>query len=298
VRRANDRDAVSLVVDRPLRASRSMIRAIAVVILLAVPSGTAFPQSPFLPDHRTRLHIGVILAKGDTLDATCVEPAPFEMVRITTPSGKQRYVAPVRIVAVIDEWGEDRTRELLERRETLGTPPPRAPKPPGRGLQVGPRSVTKSFRITETTLLRRVGSGGQGHGPLGGHFDFDLGGMKNTGDHTAVGATVFVGTGNQYSNAGARVRVRHWLSRTASIDFAPGIIAFEHYVSGRARSPGFSMQLSWNPSRYVSLTTELLSVRDRETGMVGARVGQWPGAVTGALAMFTAFFMSSMHSMH
>jgi hypothetical protein len=255
----------------------------------------------------------VILENGDSIQATCVEPSSLDIVRITTPDGKYQYMSFVRIDAVIDESGADRTRYVLDRRKRIGTPLPKAPSLPGPGLRVGPKSVTSSFWITETTVLGRVGGSDRSRRALGGRFDFDLGHMSNVGERTAVGGTMFVGSANDYTNAGLRVHVRRWLSRTASVDIAPGIIAFEHSVGGTVHPPGFSIRTSLNPSRYISFTAEVFNVgrseyrhngiwyasvqNVRDTGvMVGGKVGQWPGAVVGSLAVLSFGFLSGSNS--
>jgi len=239
---------------------------------------------------------------------------PFDMVRIATPEGEWKYLNYVRIDAVIDESGADRTRYVLERGKKVGTPLPKVVSPPGPGLRVGPRSVTKAFRITETTVLSRVGGSHRSRRAMGGRFDFDLGGMSNVGEHTAVGATMFFGCAYD-AKAGVRVRVRRWLRPTASIEIAPGITALEHPIGGpTTMPPGFSIQASLNPSRYISLTTEVFTIRRsenryedgrltsiqyvRDTGvMVGGKVGQWPGAVVGVLPLFAFLFLSQGNSM-
>ncbi|HEV8128874.1 MAG TPA: hypothetical protein VGQ14_04390, partial [Candidatus Eisenbacteria bacterium] len=140
---------------------------------------------------------------------------------------------------------------------------------------------------------------------LGGLLAFDLGMMVNVGEKTAIGATAFTGAGNDYAQAGVRLRVRRWLSRTASVDIAPGIIALEHRVSGEAHPPGLSLQVGLNPSRYVGVTAEAFTISQYQYSphgrtsvsdkgvLVGGRIGQWPGAVSGVVALFAALFMGS-----
>jgi hypothetical protein len=150
---------------------------------------------------------------------------------------------------------------------------------------------------------------------MGGRFDFDVGGMSNIGERTALGATLFFGVAND-ANAGVRLRLRRWLSRTASVEIAPGITALEHWTGGtEIKPPGYSIQASLSPSRYISLTTEVFTIRRRqgfyeggretsirnvrETGvMVGGKVGQWPGAVAGILPMLAFLFMSQVDVMY
>src|SRR3989442_15392150 len=60
-------------------------------------------------------------------------------------------------------------------------------------------------------------------------FTWELGGMKNLGERSALGATVFVNASDFGSGPGGRLRLRRWLSQGLSLDVAPGII-----LSGRA----------------------------------------------------------------
>jgi hypothetical protein len=266
-------------------------------ILLAVAAALSVPVASSAVEIR--------LTNGDVIQAISVEPAPFDMVRITMPDGTYDYLAPVKIRAVIDDTGADRTKALFRDRETIGTPLPPEQRVPGPGLRVGPRSVTNHFAITETTLMGRVGSESVLY-PAS--FDFDMGVMWNVADRSAIGGTAFVGSGGQYDfKTGVRLRYRRWFSRTASVDVAPGITALGREISGYpAHPPAYSLQVSLNPSRYVSLTTEVFSARHRkyhsryweeigETGvMAGVRIGQWPGAVAGVLPILTSLFTSSV----
>jgi hypothetical protein len=104
------------------------------------------------------------------------------------------------------------------------------------------------------------------------------------------------------------------VSRTASLDLAPGVIVLGRRISsGTALPPGLSLQVSLNPSRYLSLTTEVFTVRRRDyrylglraisseeysdTGiMTGVRVGQWPGAVAGVLPLIASLFTATVVS--
>jgi hypothetical protein len=287
------------------------MKAVLLLLLLLPSAARASVPSPYASPELVQ----VILTRGDTLQARCVEPAPFDMVRITAPDAGIRYVSPVRIRAVIDAQGEDRTNAVLSRGETVGTPIPkevRKPAPP-KQLKVGPRSVTKSFAITETSLLGQVMPGGLDRNDLGNYFGFDLGWMRNVSDRTAVGWSGFIGSGNSYVSCGGRLRIRRWLSKTSSIEIAPGIIAAEGRVHGDALSPGYSLQAGWSPSRYLTLTTEIFTVRRRqyryvwyyavdpsevrETGvMVGVKVGQWPGAVGGVVAALWVLLQAGLQT--
>ena len=256
-----------------------------------------------MPASSSAAHI--VLSTGEEIEALSAEPMPFDMVRVTMIDRTYRYVTTVRIRSVTDDLGRDQTNALVRDRERVGTPLGPGLRVPGPGLRVGPRSVTDQFAITETTLLGRIA----GDGTDAASFEFDMGLMWNVADSSALGGTVFLGTGGQFdANVGGRLRYRRWLSRTASVDVAPGIAWGRDMSYGTAVPPTYSMQVSMNPSRYVSLTAEVLTAqhhrygyRDsrwgveefRETGlMAGIRIGQWPGAVVGVLPILTTLFAS------
>lgn len=259
----------------------------------------------------------VVLTDGATLQARCVQPAPFDMVVVTpTDQTEPRYIPWVRIRAIRDAAGRDRTRVVLERRETLGTPPPReVHAEPHRPLRVGPRSVTPSFLITETSLLGRIRTGPDRNVNRGADFSFDLAVMQNVSDRTSVGYGVFVGSGGSDAHLGARLRLRRWLSPTSGVEIAPGIILAEHPIEVRDDVlPSYSLQASWFPSRYVTLTAEGYTLRRleyhyrgvfaygpseevNESGiLIGAKFGQWPGLVSGILVGFVTLFEGSIHA--
>lgn len=277
------------------------------LLLLFLPPIAARASIP-PPDPRADI-LRVVLTGGDTLRARCVQPASFDMVAVVGTDEKTRFVPPTHILVILDSSDTDWTREVLEGRETLGEPlPPPVRMKPRRQLGVGPRSVTKSFVISETSLLSR---GGQTPGIIGTYLGFDLGVMTNVSDRMAVGYGGFFGSSYDYTNAGVRLRLRRWLSGTSSVEIAPAVILAEKRASGgTAEPPGFSIQASWCPSRYLTLTTEAFSVRrrdytyqdfrysmlgevTRDNGLLlGVKVGLWPGVVAGTVAALAAMLNS------
>jgi hypothetical protein len=271
-------------------------------ILLAVAAALSVPVASSAVEIR--------LTNGDVIQAISVEPAPFDMVRITMPDGTHDYLAPVKIRAVIDDTGADRTKALFRDHETVGTSLRSEPRAPGPGLRVGPRSVTHHFMITETTLIGRMDSPSGG-----GSLDFDMGVMWNVGDRDALGGTLFLGGGDPYDDhVGLRFRYRRWISRTASLEVAPGVIALSNSDRG-SFTPGYTLQLAVNPSRYLGLVTEVFTIErrgdspyyfyanprpassevTRDTGLMGGvRIGQWPGAVTGFALLVAWLGLSSI----
>jgi hypothetical protein len=267
----------------------------ATLLLLLLLPAAAFaqgPQTEAAPDP-----IQVILVSGDTLQARCIQPASFDMFEVTIPGSETRFVPGVRIRTVLDADHRDRTEDLLSRRRTIGTPLPEPVRREAKhGLRVGPRSVTPGFLITETSLLGRVDPGPPAE--LRHYLAFDLGYMSNVGSQAAVGWSAFFGSATRYVNAGVRVRLRRWISPTSSVDIAPGVIITEHRSEyGTASPPGFSVQASVSPSRYVTLAVEgyTLARHDytagdvRENGVLaGVKIGQWPGAAGAFFATLAA----------
>jgi hypothetical protein len=281
-------------------ASRNLLRVL-LLTLLAVPRIAPAVESRDAESSVGEAPIQVILTDGAILSARCVQPAPFDMLAVIQADGNVRYVAPVRVRAIVQD-GADRTSTLMDRHKTVGTPPPEPIRVRiHHELRVGPKSVTKSFLITETTYLGRVGHPDHRYGALQGYLGFDLGVMHNVTQRTAVAYGGFFGSGNDYASAGVRLRFRRWLTRTSNVEVAPGLVLAEGRTQGKPIHPGFSLQTSWSPSRYITLTVEGFSLRhrdrevvhnrfsygdlDRDTGvLIGAKLGQWPGAVAGVVA--------------
>lgn len=282
----------------------------ALLLLLLLPAA-ALAQVPQTGDPPNSIQ--VLLTSGDTLQASCVQPAPFDMVRITTTGSETRYVPASRIRAITDAAG-DRTSLVLDHRKTLGTPPV-AEARPRKPLRVGDRSITRAFLITETSLLGRIQPGGLGLHGRAFWLGFDAGVLENVSDHTGIGYGVYFGTGGDEADLGIRLRWRRWLTPTSSVEIAPGVTVAEHRVdSGDPLPPFLSLQASWSPSRYVTLTAESYTLRRREslyagairpigsedvreTGiLVGFKVGQWPGAAAGLVAALPTLFVGSLHA--
>jgi len=280
------------------------------ITLLAVPRAVPGVERPIVGEADGEGSIQVILTDGTILPARCVQPAPFNMVAVTAPGDSlPRYVPPVRIRAVLDSQGIDRTERVIESRRTLGVPFPRAViEKPQRPPKVGPRAVAKRFLVTETSYLGRIDTRDVRADDRGGEFAFDFGVMENVYDRTSVGYSAFVGVGDSNAHAGVRLRLRRWLTRTASIELAPGMTLLEHRTdSGERRLPALCLQASVSPSRYLTLTVEGFTEQRnryghggfgiRDTGILaGVRLCGWPGAAVGALPVLAAFFEGSIEA--
>ena len=175
-------------------------------------------------------------------------------------------------------------------------------------MNVGPRSVTRSFAITETSCLVRFPPSVEGDDRYFA-LAFDLGFMTNVSERSAVGLTPFFASGTTgedfYVNGGVRGRYRRWLGTRSSFELAPGIILGEAR-KGEALPPGFSLRASVSPSRTFAFTMEAFQLRReenyyhestnshstatlREKGLLlGVTVGRLPGLLGGLVAGYAA----------
>lgn len=128
-----------------------------------------------------------------------------------------------------------------------------------------------------------------------GRISVELGGMRNLGTHSALGATLFfLGLDADESRAGVRARYRRWLEREFSTEVAAGILLEANDVpSGSAFDEGsdvrgFSGQVSFDYRNILALSTQVDIVdAQRSTQVdwfVGARAGSGVGAA-GAVAL-------------
>lgn len=286
-------------------ASRILL-SVWLLLLLLLPQAARASAAP--PDSVLET-IRIILTSGDTLQARCVEPAPFDMVAVVGFDGTIRYVPAVRI-QMVQEGSIDRTDSVVERGKTIGIPIPQAEKPPQ--VPSDPRAASKTYAITETSYRTRVRPGRLARSDL--HYDlgFDLGMMQNISTSTGLGWGWFFASSDGYVNGGMRVRWRRWLSRSTSVEIAPGIIAAETRLSGGvALPPGYSVQANLGLSRTFILSAEIYTTRRREYGrpdtygpqnvretgvLVGAKIARWPGAAMGLLAGFVALFEGTVYA--
>jgi len=269
------------------------------LLLLILPDSTRAS----VPDSSAVEPIRVVTGR-DTIEARCIRPAPFDAVEITTIDYDVRYEPASHVDRVLDQDGVDRTASVVDRRKTIGEPLPKKAKEqriraPGKP-HFGPRSITRAFIISETTIQGQIAPapGGLISTNLGGFVGFDLGIMENVSDRLAIGYGVYFGSAPEYANVGVRLRIRRWASPHTAVELAPAIILGENRSNvSEPRSPGFSLQANYTLSRWFTLNTETYYVRHRTYNygerenvgvLVGAKVGRWPGAIGGLLAGLTA----------
>jgi hypothetical protein len=234
------------------------------VVLLALPLSARGSE----PSHTAVVHL--VLTDGDTLHAACVRPASFGMVAVEMPDSKIRYLASNRVRAVLDSRGVDRTRALLEQRETI--PSPYDSEPNGReespGENAMPRRIpaltwrgrppaeTRSFMVTEFGVLARIDD----YPYIGGDsriaVSFDLGWMKNISERGAVGFSGYALVSDPTTRMGIRARYRRWLSRKTSIDISPGVLLGGEDSGIEYDPPGFVLGATLNAGDLVALTVD------------------------------------------
>lgn len=89
----------------------------------------------------------------------------------------------------------------------------------------------------------------------------DLGLMRNVSRHVSVGANLYFGIDDRRSRFGPKARVRYWLSRTISVDVAPGVLlAGGDDWQGQAEFPGLVGEASLGVGDIVLVTGEIESI--------------------------------------
>jgi hypothetical protein len=166
-----------------------------------------------------------------------------------------------------------------------------------------PLPECRSFWITEAGTLYRFDSHDAGknrkwHEKL--MYNWELGWMYNRSPRSALGGSFFLDYDDLLNNTqiGIRARHRRWLSRSLSLDVAPGVI-----VTGSAiECPGFSGLLVLNAADRVAATLRLdISKWERSSGYDlawygGLRFCSYPGLIAGlAGPIIAAIIWSSEH---
>ena len=147
-----------------------------------------------------------------------------------------------------------------------------AQAPTGLCFRPRPRPACSAYMITEFGVGASL-SRGEFH-PAGPLFTWELGGMKNLGERSALGVAVFVNGFDLGTGLGVRPRFRRWLSQEISLDVAPGII-----LSGSA-ARRFSGQAALEFHGLVAATLQA----EGNHLFVGGRLGALPGTITGVAA--------------
>jgi hypothetical protein len=111
------------------------------------------------------------------------------------------------------------------------------------------------------------------HQLLASHTTFQLGVLRNLNLHSAVGASVDYGFGDNSDRVAARARYRRWLPYDVAVDFAPGIL----YADMRDEAPG----APGGSSRWCAGGTMELDLHLRDWSIVSARTDVVPTGRSG-----------------
>jgi len=113
-----------------------MIRALFLLVVLFLLALSA-PE-------RAGAAVAVTLEGDSTLTVAVIAWNSTGYVTVVRPDGTEKFIGVQKIKKIADEEGNDRTRDVLENRQTVGTPPPgykgrlgRGPFTIGKGLILG-----------------------------------------------------------------------------------------------------------------------------------------------------------------
>jgi len=170
-----------------------------------------------------------------------------------------------------------------------------------------PLTECGAFVITELGAYARIDDDPThaSEGPL--YFTLDVGPMWNRTPRNAVGLTAYLATGDAHARLGARVRYRRWISRTISVDVAPGVILYGSEDGGYTyQAPGFVGALSLSVGDLVGVALEMEHsgyrpyslaiplVGSDTTWRVGGKLGSGLGVLgTAALVGFVVYVVAA-----
>lgn len=153
-----------------------------------------------------------------------------------------------------------------------------------------PAPECAGFYLTEVSLAARLDHGSQKNMYGNAYWIVDIGAMGNHGAAAAFGGTAFVGMGDHRTRGGVKLRYRRWLSRTLSLDLAPGMILGGKENPYLLKLPGGVLQVSVMKRDLVGITVQLEAMRvehDR-TREKSTDLAIYAGAKTGSYATLAA----------
>ena len=202
--------------------------------------------------------IVVTMTDGSVATFARVEPWPGGFARAIRGSGDVVFLPEAKIHRIDDSQGTDVTEKVLVQRkavdevpkETLASPkPPRTPKFRGR-----PSPEQRGFTLVQVGAVRQLGSTVD-YEPKSATV-MDLGHMWNVSPRHSIGGSLSLATNETFTRVGWKPRYRRWISRTVSVDLAPGVF---YSVPGDGEpefSPvGFVGESSLNFGDWVSVTS-------------------------------------------
>jgi hypothetical protein len=162
---------------------------------------------------------------------------------------------------------------------SLAAQAPSLPPAPHACFRGRPLAECDGFWITEFTVAKPLSNSGDeiDRLPL---FTWELGGMKNVGPRSALGATLLLEqSGLGYQRTGLAPRFRYWVTPDLPIDLSGGLttkgwlgragVSFGDYL-------GASLQAEGHANPWGNRTT---------TWYLGGRLGAGPGLVAGGAVL-------------
>ena len=289
-----------------VRVASSLLASVFVVAaFLHVPRAHAGDETSPAPTRADSV-FWIHLRSGDSLEARGVAKGWDDYLRYRRPDGTMAHVLAVRVTRILDASGVDLRELVVRKRRPVGILEGR-PKAKYRSFafQGGDRTVCASFLLTEVGVLYRLGGGGDATA-LG-----DIGWMKNVGEKSAWGASVFGESESDRGRAGLRARYRRWLGPRTSVELSPGVVLLgnDEFVG-----PGLIGLAALNLGDVISVVGEgeIDRVRVADSGAlagertrygtdhsfrVGVRGGSFVSVgVTMGLAVIVLVFLASIHS--
>lgn len=232
-------------------------------------SREAVGEAPRLPDVATsdRLPAAAVHSDPSSKEATVIavraEPWPQGFVKVVLLDGESMFIAEQRIVRIRDSAGGDLTNRVLGKRERVeeaGLEVRYKPANPFVPVLRGhPKPEKDWFPVIQAGTLFQLNRSDVVGEDSEGAVVLDLGAMKNVGTRGAIGGSVYFGFDPDRSRVGAKLRYRRWLTRSISIDAAPGFVIGGTTQNGNRyyAYPGFVGELGLSLADWVTVTGQV-----------------------------------------
>jgi len=155
-----------------------------------------------------------------------------------------------------------------------------------------PAPECKTFWITEVGGFRTMERYMERYvGEFGLNSEFGL--MFNLNKRSALGATIFHQIGADLSGMGFKVRYRHWLNSSFSVDISPGLLLWSEW-----EAPTFTGHVGLNYKDWVALIAQIDHQRgilfSRKVFSLGIKFGSYVGIVPSILLTLLFYAYSGM----
>ncbi|HET9951822.1 MAG TPA: hypothetical protein VFS09_08520 [Candidatus Eisenbacteria bacterium] len=202
--------------------------------LAAPPAHAASVDSIEVSSPRPARFVEIRLEHDRNLEALHVERRADGYLVVFLPSGSREFISIHKVRAILDPQGHDRTKDVLDRFQSLDAelpPPPdgAAPdqpwgqpkQPKSNPFRGRPLPERKSFGVVEIGLMQPLTVAKEGK-DLQWFALYQLGYMTNVNERIALGPAIQVEAGPEEIRGAAFLRCRRWLSREKSVEFALG----------------------------------------------------------------------------